>query len=169
MRSVSIAFFAAIGVALIVTPIYDVMSTAKFAQAGVFDLGDGDPAADVVALRPLAARPRDRARPARGRRRDRDLARRRCAQAALTAALLALIGALAAAGCALVVPGLAGHAAQTNPRLAVAAPRLDPPRRGSIWLGGLVGLLVLGGSVGPLRVPTLAAVVPRFSRSRSSA
>ena len=36
------------------------------------------------------------------------------------AALLALIGALTAAGCALVVPGLAGHAAQTNPALAVA-------------------------------------------------
>ncbi len=35
---------------------------------------------------------------------------------------------------------------------------------GSIWLGGLVGLLILGASVGVQRVPVLAAVVPRFSR-----
>ncbi len=81
-----------------------------------------------------------------------------------TAALLALIGALTAAACALVVPGLAGHAAQTNPVWLSLLLDWIHLAAGSIWLGGLVGLLILGASVGALRVPVLAAVVPRFSR-----
>ena len=61
-------------------------------------------------------------------------------------------------------PGAAGHAAQTAPRgltllfdwLHVAA--------GSVWLGGLVGLLVLWFSVSSReRVAVLSVRVPRFS------
>ena len=91
---------------------------------------DGDPAADVVALRALAARPRDRARPARGRRRDRDLARRRSAQAALDRCVA---GADRCADGGRLRPGRPGARRPRRPDepgLAVAAPRLDPPRRG---------------------------------------
>ena len=44
------------------------------------------------------------------------------------AELLATGGALAAAAAVLLVPGAAGHAAQTAPRGALARARLDPPR-----------------------------------------
>ncbi len=164
VRSVSIAFFASIGVALIVTPIYDVMSTAKFAQAGVFDLGTVIPLLTsshfgrslldleiVLALLALAG--------AIAIWLDVGARKQRS-----TAALLALIGALTAAVCALVVPGLAGHAAQTNPVWLSLLLDWIHLAAGSIWLGGLVGLLILGASVGVQRVPVLAAVVPRFSR-----
>jgi copper transport protein len=76
----------------------------------------------------------------------------------------ALTGALLAAAAVLVVPGAAGHAAQTSPRgltllfdwLHVAA--------GSVWLGGLVGLLILWSAVSSrIRVAALAVCVPRFS------
>jgi copper transport protein len=164
LRSVSIAFFASIAVALVVTPIYDLMSTALYAQTGFFDLGTTIPLLTsshfgrslldleiVLALLAVAGAiaiwldiP------------DREHRS--------TAALLALIGALVASAAALVVPGLAGHAAQTNPvslSLFLDSVHLAA---GSIWLGGLVGLLVLGATVGSLRVQTFAAVVPRFSK-----
>jgi copper transport protein len=164
LRSVSTAFFASIGVALIVTPVYAVMSTAKFAQTGVFDLGTviplltsshfGRSLLDLeIVLALLAAAGTIAIWLDVGDRRQRS-----------TAALLALIGALTAAACALVVPGLAGHAAQTNPVWLSLLLDWIHLAAGSIWIGGLVGLLVLGASVGPLRVQTLAVVVPRFSK-----
>ncbi|HEX8976426.1 MAG TPA: copper resistance protein CopC [Solirubrobacteraceae bacterium] len=71
--------------------------------------------------------------------------------------------ALAAAG-VLFIPGAVGHAGQTSPRgLAVA---LDAVHllSGSLWLGGLAGLLVLWfGLRGPGRVAALSVIVPRFS------
>jgi copper transport protein len=163
VRSVSIAFFASIGVALVVTPVYDVMSTAKFAQTGVFDLGTvvpllttshfGRSLVDLeIVLALLAVAGVIAIWLDVGSRKERS-----------TAALMALIGALSAAACALVVPGLAGHAAQTNPvslSLFLDSVHLAA---GSIWLGGLVGMLVLAATVGSLRVQTLAVVVPRFS------
>jgi copper transport protein len=164
LRSVSTAFFASIGVALVATPIYDLMSTAKFAQSGVFDLGTTFPLLTtshfgralldlelVLALLAVAG----------GIAIWLDIGSRAKRS---TAALLALIGALTAAACALVIPGLAGHAAQTNPvslSLFLDSVHLAA---GSIWLGGLVGLLVLGASVGALRVQTMTVCVPRFSR-----
>src|SRR5262249_13406428 len=40
LRSLTIAFWISIGAALVATPIYDVMSTAKFAERSAFDLGN---------------------------------------------------------------------------------------------------------------------------------
>src|SRR5207247_234342 len=80
------------------------------------------------------------------------------------AALLASTGALSAAAAMLVVPGLGGHAAQTSPRgLSLGLDWLHLAA-GSIWLGGLVGLLVLWASLDARnRVAALAICVPRFS------
>ena len=80
------------------------------------------------------------------------------------AEILAGFGAIAAAAAVLVVPGASGHAAQTAPRgLAVALDWLHLVS-GSVWLGGLVGLLVLWASVAAgRRVAVLSVVVPRFS------
>jgi copper transport protein len=80
------------------------------------------------------------------------------------AELFALGGAIAAAASALLVPGLAGHAAQTAPRgLSLAFDWLHLVS-GSIWLGGLVGLLILWASLpAGRRVAGLSVCVPRFS------
>jgi copper transport protein len=80
------------------------------------------------------------------------------------AELAAQAGALLAAGAVLVIPGTAGHAAQTSPRgLTLAADWLHLVA-GSLWLGGLVGLLVLWSTLSAeRRVAGLAVVVPRFS------
>ena len=80
------------------------------------------------------------------------------------AELLALGSALATAAAALVLPGLAGHAGQKSPR-GVALP-LDTLHlaAGSVWLGGLIGLVVFWFAVGrERRVAALGVVVPRFS------
>jgi copper transport protein len=164
LRSVSIAFFVAIGLALVAAPIYAVMSTAKFAQDSVFDLGDvvpllttshfGQSLVDLEIVLALLA-------VAGAISIWLDIADRKQRS---VAALLALVGALAAVGSALLVPGLAGHAAQTDPRWLSLGLDWVHLAAGSLWIGGLVGLLVLGASVGGLRVQTLTAVVPRFSR-----
>jgi copper transport protein len=71
--------------------------------------------------------------------------------------------ALAAAG-VLFVPGAVGHAGQTSPRgLSVPFDALHL-LSGSLWLGGLVGLLVLWFALGAEgRIPALSVIVPRFS------
>jgi copper transport protein len=164
LRSLTVAFWGSIGAALIATPIYDLMSTAKFAQRSAFDLGDIVPLLSsshfgrslldfelVLAFLAVAG----------GiaiwlddpKRRERSIA-----------ALLALIGALTAAGSALFVPGFAGHAAQTNPRWLSIGLDWIHLLAGSFWIGGLVGLLVLGWRLGELKVPALTIAVPRFSR-----
>ncbi|HXR12390.1 MAG TPA: copper resistance protein CopC [Gaiellaceae bacterium] len=82
------------------------------------------------------------------------------------AALLALSGALAAAAAVLVLPGAVGHAGQTAPR-SVAVP-LDWLHlvSGSIWIGGLLGLLVVWRSLpAAKRVAGLVVCVPRFSNT----
>jgi copper transport protein len=80
--------------------------------------------------------------------------------------LLAGIGALGAAAAVLVIPGASGHAAQTAPRaLALLLDWLHLVS-GSIWLGGLIGLIVLWRSLpGTRRVGVLSVVVPRFSNA----
>ena len=78
--------------------------------------------------------------------------------------LLALPAALAAGAAALLLPALAGHAGQKSPR-GLALP-LDVFHLGAVavWLGGLIGLVVLWLSVGrAARSAVLAYVVPRFS------
>jgi copper transport protein len=79
-------------------------------------------------------------------------------------ALLSLIGALLGLGATLLVPGLTGHAAQTSPRgLSITLDWLHLVA-GSIWLGGLVGLVVLWAALpSAKRVAGLAVCIPRFS------
>jgi copper transport protein len=166
LRAVSVAFGIAAAIALIATPVYIVMATAQFALRSSFDLGNVLPLVRdsafgrgyldlelTVALFVLAAalalwvdRPE---RPQRS-----------------IAELLSTMGALLAAAATLVVPGLSGHAAQTSPRgLSVALDWLHLAA-GSIWVGGLIGLLVLWWSL-PVarRVAGLMVCVPRFSNT----
>jgi copper transport protein len=164
LRTVSIAFLAAAAVALVAIPAYILLATAQFALRSVFALGALVPlirssafgrgyvdlelcfalfvAAAAVAL--WVDRPE---RPQRS-----------------VAELLAITGALAAAAATLVVPGTAGHAGQTAPRgLAIGLDWLHMAAA-SVWVGGLVGLLVLWRSL-PVarRVAGLVVCVPRFS------
>jgi copper transport protein len=80
------------------------------------------------------------------------------------AELAAGTGAAIAAVAVLFIPGAIGHAGQTSPRgLSIPFDGLHLIS-GSLWLGGLVGLLVLWFSVGNRRrVAVLSIVVPRFS------
>ena len=80
------------------------------------------------------------------------------------AELLSVTGALLAGAAVLLMPGVSGHAAQTSPRgISVILDWLHLIT-GSIWLGGLVGLLVLWVSLpAARRVAGLSVVVPRFS------
>jgi copper transport protein len=164
LRPLSVAFGVALGVAVVAVPVYVVLATAQFTLRSAFDLGTIVPAARasgfgrdfldlelVLALFGLAAlvalyldRPE---------REQRSVVE-----------LLALPAALLAGGAALVLPALAGHAGQKAPR-GLALP-LDVAHLGaaSIWLGGLIGLVVLWVSVGAeRRIAALAHVVPRFS------
>ncbi len=80
------------------------------------------------------------------------------------AELFALSGALAACAAALLVPGLAGHAGQTAPRGLALLFDWAHLVSGSVWLGGLIGLVVLLWSLPRgRRVAGLAVCVPRFS------
>jgi copper transport protein len=80
------------------------------------------------------------------------------------AEILAAVGALGAAAAVLLLPGAAGHAAQTAPRgLSVLLDWLHLVT-GSIWIGGLIGLLVLWWALSARRrVAGLAVCVARFS------
>ena len=79
-------------------------------------------------------------------------------------AILSAAGALGAAAAVLALPGLSGHAAQTAPRdLALALDWLHLVS-GSLWIGGLVGLLVLWRALpAGRRIAGLSVSVPRFS------
>ncbi len=64
----------------------------------------------------------------------------------------------------LLVPGAAGHAAQTSPRGLTLPFDWLHLAAGSVWLGGLIGLLLLWIGIGSgRRVAALSVVVPRFS------
>ncbi len=80
------------------------------------------------------------------------------------AELLAVGGALAAAAAVLILPGTSGHAAQTAPRgISLLLDWLHLVS-GSLWLGGLVGLLVVWATLSAgNRIAGLAVTVPRFS------
>jgi copper transport protein len=80
------------------------------------------------------------------------------------AELIAACGALLGAAAVLIVPGAAGHAAQTSPRGLTLTFDWLHLVAGSVWLGGLIGLLVFWGSLpAGRRVAALSVVVPRFS------
>jgi len=166
LRAVSIAFFVAAGLGLLAIPVYLDIATAEFSLRSAFDLGAIVPllrasafgrgyldlelcfalfvAAAAVAL--WVDRPE---RPARS-----------------VAELLATIGAITAAATVLVVPGAAGHAAQTAPRGVSLLLDWVHLVAGSVWVGGLVGLLVLWRALpAARRVAGLVVVVPRFSNT----
>jgi copper transport protein len=164
LRPLSVAFFIAAAVALVAVPVYDLLATAEFALRSVFSIGSLIPlmrdsafgrgyldlelcvalfvAAGAVAI--YVDRPERKARS--------------------VAEIVALLGAALAASAALIVPGASGHAAQTSPRglsLLFDATHL---LGGSLWLGGLIGLLVLWQALpAARRLAGLAVVVPRFS------
>ena len=164
LRSLNVAFAVALFVALVATPVYVVVATAQFSLRSAFDLGAILPVARVssfgkgyldlelvLALFAVAA--------AAALWVDRPKQPQRS-----VAELLALPAALAAGAAALVLPALAGHAGQKSPR-GLALP-LDVVHlaAASVWLGGLIGLVVFWISVGEAgRVAALALVVPRFS------
>jgi copper transport protein len=164
LRPVTVAAMVALAVALVATPIYVELATAQFALRSATAIGDVVPlirdssfgrgftdlwlilallgSAGVIAIR--IDRP------------DRE--QRSVAEVG------ALTGVVLAAGAALVVPGLAGHPVTTSPvGIALATDALHL-LAGSLWLGGLAGLLLLAVTVpAGSRVEALTAVVPRFS------
>jgi copper transport protein len=161
---VSIAFAVAAGVALVAIPVYLLLATAKFALRSVFAIDAIVPLIRVSAfgrglvdfelcfalfvVAALAAIWVDRPdRPQRS-----------------IAELLSMVGALVGAAAVLVIPGLAGHAAETSPRGWSLLFDWTHLVTGSVWIGGLIGLLVLWRSL-PVarRVAGLIVCVPRFS------
>jgi copper transport protein len=166
LRALSIAFFVASGIAIVVVPIYVLIATAQFALRSTFAIGALVPLMRVSAF-------------GRGML-DLDLAFVLFVAAAAVAIwldrpqrprrsiaeLLSLTGALVAAAAVLLAPGLSGHAAQTSPRGASLLFDWLHLVSGSIWVGGLAGLLVLWRSL-PVarRVAGLMVCVPRFSNT----
>jgi copper transport protein len=165
LRAVTIALAVALGVALAATPVYLLLATAKFALRHAWDVGALIPLMRasafgrgyltfelVLALFAVAAgvllrveRPELRQRP--------------------VSELLALTGALLAGGSALLIPGVAGHAAQTSPHGVSLGLDWLHLAAGSIWIGGLIGLIALWSGLGRTeRLPGLSVCVPRFSR-----
>ncbi len=80
------------------------------------------------------------------------------------AEIVATSGAVIGAAAVLVMPGASGHAGQTSPRgLSLLVDWLHLVS-GSLWLGGLLGLLVLWASLpAARRIAGLSLAVPRFS------
>jgi copper transport protein len=82
------------------------------------------------------------------------------------ASLLALTGAFGAAAAVLVFPGAAGHAAQTAPRGVSVMLDWVHLVSGSLWVGGLIGLLIIWRSLpAARRIAGLIVCVPRFSNA----
>ena len=164
LRAVSIAFVVAAAIALVATPVYAFLATAQFALRSVWNLGalvpllrassfgrgyvDLELTFVLFVLAALVALWVDRPeRPHRS-----------------IAELLALGGALLAAGAVLLVPGISGHAAQTSPRAWSILFDWSHLSAGSVWVGGLIGMLVLWSSLpAAQRIAGLVVSVPRFS------
>ena len=164
LRPLSIAFGAAAALGLVAVPVYLEEATAIDSLHSFFDVGSvmslwratasGRGWVDVeICFALFCAAAAIAIWVDRPRRESRSIA-----------AMLAVSGALAAAAATLVLPGAVGHAGQTAPRgLAVAFDWLHLAS-GSVWIGGLVGLLVLWASLpAARRVAGLAVCVPRFS------
>jgi copper transport protein len=163
-RAITVAFWVSLAIALVATPVYVLMATAQFALRSAWDLGAvvplmrttafGRSYLDLELLLALLAIAAGIAlwvdRPARAKR--------------SIAELLATTGALLAATGILLVPGAGGHANQTSPRaLSVSLDWLHLAS-GSLWVGGLIGLLVLWRSLPAAeRIAGLTICVPRFS------
>jgi len=170
LRTVSLAFGIVSAIGLVAIPVYFLLATADFALRSVFAVGALVPLVRVsafgrgyvdlwicfalfVAAAALAIRID---RPDRERR--------------SIAELLAFTGAGFAAAAALLVPGAAGHAAQTTPRGLALLFDWTHLAAGSLWVGGLAGILVLWRSL-PVasRTAGLVVAVPRFSNTALAA
>jgi copper transport protein len=164
LHAVSVAFVIASVVGLIAIPVYLDFATANDTLRSVFDLGALVPLFRVTAFGRAIA--------------DLELCFALfCAAAWITlwldrpdrerrsvAELVAMTGALLASAATLLVPGAAGHAAQTSPRGLTLAFDWVHLAAGSVWLGGLVGLLILWfWAPSRSRVAVLSTSVPRFS------
>ncbi len=164
LRALSVAFVIASVVGLIAIPVYLDFSTANDSLRSVFDLGALIPLFRVTAfgraiedlelcfgmfcLAGWIALAVDR--PDRERR--------------SIVELMAGTGAALAAAATLIIPGTAGHAAQTSPRGLTLGFDWLHLGAGSVWLGGLIGILVVWFALGrERRLAGLALVVPRFS------
>jgi copper transport protein len=166
LRAVSWAFGIASLVGLVATPVYTLIATADFALRSIFDLGALVPLMSVSAfgrgylhlwlLFALFVLAGGIAiwvdRPERERR--------------SVAELFAFGGAGLAAAAVLLVPGLSGHASQTKPVGVSLLLDWTHLAAGSLWIGGLLGLLVLWASL-PVakRTAGLVVAVPRFSNT----
>ncbi len=164
LRPLSVAFVISSVIGLIAIPVYLDFSTAIDSLRSVFDVGALVPLFRVTAfgrayvdmivcfgLFCIASwitlwldRPERRRRP--------------------IVALVSVTGAVLSAAAVLAVPGAAGHAGQTSPRgLSLFLDWLHLAS-GSVWIGGLIGLLVLWFTLSPARrVAGLSVCVPRFS------
>lgn len=166
LRAVTIAFGIAAAIGLVAIPVYVDMATAQFALRSSFDLGDLVPLLRdsafgrgfldlelVFTLFVLAASLAIWIDQPRRERRS-------------IAELLSVTGAFLAAAATLLIPGISGHAGYTSPRGLTMPFDWLHLTAGSIWVGGLIGLLVLWRSfpVGR-RVAGLVVCVPRFSNT----
>jgi copper transport protein len=164
LRAVSVAFVVASILGLIAIPMYLDVATANDSLRSVFDIGALVPLFRVTAFGRAIV--------------DLELCFALfCLAAWITiwlddpqrerrslAALVATFGALLAAAGLLVIPGTSGHAAQTSPRGLTLAFDWLHMIAGSVWLGGLIGLLVLWLTLpARRRVDALRSLVPRFS------
>jgi copper transport protein len=166
LRNVTIVFGLASVVALVAIPVYFLLATAQFALRSFWSFGALFPLVRVSAfgrgwvdLELVFALFAGAAALAiwldRPERRQRSIA-----------AVLALAGALGAAGAVLLVPGTVGHAGQTSPRGLSLAFDWFHLVAGSVWVGGLIGLVVLAASLpAARRVAALVVCVPRFSNT----
>jgi copper transport protein len=164
LRATTVALAVSFLATLVAVPIYVDVATAEFSQRSVLDLGNlvplmrasafGRGFLDLELIVALAALATGLAvwvdRPRRERR--------------SVAELLAGIGAAVAGAAMLVVPGLAGHAAQYAPRGVSIALDAVHLAAGGLWIGGLVGLSVVAAFASTRRVACMVVVVPRFSR-----
>jgi len=152
LRALSASCAIALAVALVATPIYVLLATAQFALRSFWSFGALIPLMDssefgrgylrlelLLALFAFAAAAAIWLDPPGRPNRS-------------VAGLLALWGALLAAVAVLLIPGTAGHAAQTSPRALSLVFDWLHLAGGSVWLGGLIGLLVLARSGRPFMV-----------------
>jgi copper transport protein len=163
-RALAIAFWIAVVIALVAAPLYVLDATAEFSLRSVWSIGA------LVPLMKQSAFGRAWLRFElllalfavaggiaiwldRGRNRVRSIAE-----------LVSLAGAGLAAAALVLLPGVAGHAAQTKPRTLSLLLDWLHVGSGALWVGGLIGLLVLWRSVPAVRrTAALVVCVPRFS------
>lgn len=164
LRGLSVAFGVTAVIGLVAIPVYLLIATADFALRSVFAIGALVPLFNVsafgrgyldlelcfalfVAAGAIALWVDRPERPQRS-----------------IAELLALFGVVLAAAATLLIPGASGHAGQTSPRGWSLFFDWVHLSAGSLWFGGLIGLIVLWWRLpAETRVAGLAVAVPRFS------